>query len=64
MNDEFDDVNVIHGTMTGKLKNKHYKVKEVLINDDFHLEVIFHNEYFNFNTNSKYYLVDKENIRF
>jgi hypothetical protein len=52
LSDEYEIVNLI-GTMVGSPKAKQRRVIEILINDDFHLEVEFDR-----NIKSKYYLVE------
>ena len=53
----------INGTMCGRLKNDKYIIKDIKINDDFHLEVLMHNENFNFDTNVKAYLVTEDSFK-
>ncbi|MDD4779114.1 MAG: hypothetical protein PHT02_00725 [Tissierellia bacterium] len=47
---------VIQGTMIGSTKPKFYKLLEILINDDFHLEIII-SKYDESKMNIKYYMV-------
>lgn len=50
---------IIRGTMIGNTKPKFYKLLNVLINDDFHLEIII-SRYDNSKMNIKYYKVTDE----
>ena len=52
LSDEYEIVSLV-GTMVGSLKTRQRKVIDILISDDFHLEVEFDN-----NMKSKYYLVE------
>lgn len=55
-NEDFT-MKLIKGTMMGTTKPSQSKVTRVLINDDFHLRVVFDN-----NIESKYYMVEDESF--
>jgi hypothetical protein len=53
--------NIIHGTLIGNIKPKLTVIKDVLINDSFHLECNIYNGYVVMNI--KAYKVDEENLK-
>lgn len=52
---------ITKGTMTGYTKPRDCVIEEVLINDDFHLEVII--QYGMNKVSSRYYMVTEENFK-
>lgn len=52
----------IQGTMVGYTKPRVFKILKVMINDDFHLEVLI-SRYDNSTINIKYYMVTDEQFR-
>lgn len=54
---------IVNGTMIGSAKPTNHKVISVLIDDDYHLEIVTsHGKDNQFVTNSKYYMVNDENF--
>ena len=60
LNDNAEIEQIQKGTMIGNMKTKDNKVDEILINDDFHLEVIYKNDRLKWVVNAKYYGVADE----
>ena len=56
ISEEYEVINIV-GTMIVSIKPRLVKVTRILINDDFHLRVIFSN-----GIESKFYLVKDENF--
>jgi hypothetical protein len=60
LSSETINVNLLRGTMKGSIKATNWKVEEILINDDIHLEIIAVYGKYNFRVNVKYYMVTNE----
>ena len=53
---------IIHGTMIGNIKGRCCKVERVMINDDYHIEIVVDNGYVK--TNIKAYKVEKDRMSY
>lgn len=53
---------IIHGTMIGCIKGRYCKIERVIINDDYHIEIIVDNGYVK--TNIKAYKVEKDKMSY